>query len=661
MPIKNKLGHSNNPDLPASFDYSKLVEQNEAGILLLHNDIIQYANPAFLEILSSTKSSLVGLSILDFIVEEDQKILALVFERIIAGNQQVSSHNLQLSMEDNSLKYISLHLRVSNRTLDGKVEIVGSSRDSTRRVIDKRDAETNRRRYEALYENIVEGIIVYDYLSEETLACNNAAVKILGYDSEEEIKSSKRFNFIPKTSVYFPGQDLHEVTKGHGELVVKGQSFKTPGVFIKKDQSHILVSVNVVPTFVNKGVAFVVFSDVTKKVLNAKALKKSETKYKDIFENSHEAIIYSDLTTRKIIDCNGNAVQLFGYASVKALLDSDPLLFFKDTIIEGTAKSEFYEGKIKEALENGRTKFTFKAHREDDELLFLEATMVADLTDKRAPKMILFARDITKIYLAQQTLNDKNEELQKYIDSNLQLENFAYFASHDLQTPLRSIISFTQLLKGSLGKKLSENELEYMAFIIKSGKNMRSLIDDLLTYSRVNNSKTKLEQVNLPGVLADLETEFLPTVKKKKAVIVFEDIPQLIEADYTKIRQLFQNLIGNALKFTAEETTPVVKVSCTEIKDYWRFCIEDNGIGIDKTYQDRIFLLFKRLHSNDQFEGTGIGLAMCKKIVDQHNGKIWLQSNEGEGCKFYFTILKKHKKKQEEENEQGLKNNFLLL
>ena len=238
-------------------------------------------------------------------------------------------------------------------------------------------------------------------------------------------------------------------------------------------------------------------------------------------------------------------------------------------------------------------------------------------------------------------LNQKNRQLKKYIDSNMELENFAYIASHDLRTPVRTLISFSQLLEKNLAGKLDERAREYLHFIKSASSNMNQLINDLLMYSRVNNARVKIEEVDLRRLLEELTAEMQTSIDEKFARIEISALPPVLCGDPTKLRQLFQNLLTNALKFSKSNVRPHIRISAEERPASWRFTVRDNGIGINKEFHQRIFLLFKRLHSQEEIEGTGIGLALCKKIVDQHQGNIWVESEEGIGTSFLFTISKK--------------------
>lgn len=248
--------------------------------------------------------------------------------------------------------------------------------------------------------------------------------------------------------------------------------------------------------------------------------------------------------------------------------------------------------------------------------------------------------DITEIKEAQNELQIKNEELQRYIDSNLQLENFAYFASHDLKEPLRTIGNFTQLLDRRYSHQLEDKAKDYMNFVVEGAQTMNRLIDDLLTYSRVNSQKSDFEELNISRLLDSVNYNLKQAIEESQATIEKINIPEKIIACKTKLFQLFLNLIANALKFKKENQAPLIQIECKEEKEEWLFSVKDNGIGIDPEYHDKIFVLFRKLHGRTKYDGTGIGLALCKKIVEQHDGKIWVESEENKGTTFYFTLKK---------------------
>ena len=233
-------------------------------------------------------------------------------------------------------------------------------------------------------------------------------------------------------------------------------------------------------------------------------------------------------------------------------------------------------------------------------------------------------------------LEQSNEELKR---SNLDLEQFAYAASHDLQEPLRTITNFVQLLDRRYGEKLGDEGKEYVFFAVDGAKRMSSLIKDLLEYSRVGRKEATMQKTDLTMIFDSKLRDLSQKIKEKNAEVIQIGLPEELECVPNQISILLYNLINNGLKFN-NKPAPKVEVRGMERENDWLFTVTDNGIGIAPEYKESIFEIFRRLHAKDEYEGSGIGLAICKKIVMRHEGDIWLESEEGEGTTFFFTIKK---------------------
>jgi len=236
-------------------------------------------------------------------------------------------------------------------------------------------------------------------------------------------------------------------------------------------------------------------------------------------------------------------------------------------------------------------------------------------------------------------LNKKLEQRsQDLIRINEELEKFAYVASHDMQEPLRTIISYIQLLQSKYKDKLDDEGNEFMDFVVEASLRMRNIIIDLLQYSRINRNESVLEPVDTNKVLKEVLENMDNSIRDSNATIHVEDLP-IIKANYSQMIQLFQNLISNAIKFKSDKA-PQINISAKTTKNDYLFSVQDNGIGIEQKYSDKIFQIFQRLHSMKQYPGTGIGLAICLKIIQRHEGKIWMESEPDKGTTFFFTIKK---------------------
>jgi PAS domain S-box-containing protein len=261
-----------------------------------------------------------------------------------------------------------------------------------------------------------------------------------------------------------------------------------------------------------------------------------------------------------------------------------------------------------------------------------EINLLADLADDVSYGITTLRLSDEK-FKADEILEKTMIELKR---SNKELEQFAYVASHDLQEPLRMVSSFTQLLEKQYKDELDETAVEYINFAVDGAKRMQLLINDLLAYSRVTRKSNEFEMVNLEKVLDEVLFNLEIVIDENQAIITRKSLPE-IQSDYGQMVQLFQNLIGNALKYRSEET-PEIHISALKEDDNWLFSVEDNGIGIESEYFEQIFQIFRRLHTHDEQEGTGIGLAITKRIVEHHSGRIWVESELGKCSTFYFTI-----------------------
>ena len=243
--------------------------------------------------------------------------------------------------------------------------------------------------------------------------------------------------------------------------------------------------------------------------------------------------------------------------------------------------------------------------------------------------------DITELRRQQELLKRQAADLAR---SNAELEQFAYVASHDLQEPLRMVASFTQLLAKRYAGKLDAKADEYIKYTVDGAKRMQQLITDLLALSRVGTAGGDFRGVPLADVMSDVLLNLGPAIQESGAAVVHDSLPTVL-ADRGQMTQLLQNLIGNAIKFRGAES-PQVHISAVEAGDEWTISVSDNGIGIAPEHAERVFQIFQRLHTRDKYPGTGIGLAVCRKIVERHGGKIWLDSTPGGGTTFHFILRK---------------------
>jgi light-regulated signal transduction histidine kinase (bacteriophytochrome) len=240
----------------------------------------------------------------------------------------------------------------------------------------------------------------------------------------------------------------------------------------------------------------------------------------------------------------------------------------------------------------------------------------------------------------EELVNERTRELDNAIiglkRSNQELEQFAYVASHDLQEPLRMVSSYTQLLERRYKDQLDQDAKDFIFFAVDGANRMQHLINDLLDYSRVTTRGKPFVKLDLSVVLGHSIANLQKKIQETGAMIVNDDLP-FVYGDEVQLVRVFQNLLDNAMKFRGDEP-PRINVSAKTIDDKIQISLTDNGIGIDKIYSDRVFTIFQRLHTKVEYPGTGIGLAICKRTIERHGGKIWFESEPGKGTTFYFTL-----------------------
>lgn len=269
----------------------------------------------------------------------------------------------------------------------------------------------------------------------------------------------------------------------------------------------------------------------------------------------------------------------------------------------------------------------------EEQIRLLEKKLKRERQGRKQAETLLEQKSLA-LYEQNTELDLKREALER---SNKELEQFAFIASHDLRAPLRGIVSFTTLLKNECQGKVSTQADEYFKFIEDSGTYMMELIDDLLTFTSIGSQKKTREDVDLGSVVSGVCERLQHDIQTSQTEVVFQDLPT-VPGDAVQLGQLFQNLIANAMKFRRTDCNPRIEITATEQEGGYEISVRDNGIGIEPDYSRQIFQVFTRLHTSDKYEGTGIGLSICKKVVEEHGGHIRAEPHTQGGSLFIFTL-----------------------
>ena len=352
----------------------------------------------------------------------------------------------------------------------------------------------------------------------------------------------------------------------------------------------------------------------------------SAQQYRQIIETAVDAFIAMD-SNSVITDWNLQAEATFGWSRPEVLGKS-----FSELVIPERHRDAHSESlhRVRVTGEGQRIEI---AVLHQDKYEFPVELAISPIRSDGTCSFAAFVRDVTERKEEQRKLALKVEELAR---SNADLEVFAYVASHDLQEPLRMVASYTQLLARRYKGKLDAEADEFIGFAVDGATRMQQLIQDLLSYSRLT-TRGKTPCFTLADAACCSAVENLQeSIKTSNTLITVGPLPAVL-ADPTQLTQLFQNLIGNAIKYR-NERTPEIHVGATSAENEWMFSVRDNGIGIEPQYFERIFQMFQRLHTRTEYSGTGIGLAICRRIVERHGGRIWVESERGQGSTFLFTI-----------------------
>jgi PAS domain S-box-containing protein len=519
--------------------------------------------------------------------------------------------------------------RIDRKRIESEEALRKSHVELEHRVQERMLAEKELQSTKTYLENLINyanaPIIVWNPDTEIQLF-NHAFENLTGYTSLEVLGQ--------KLDILFPVQSLSESkAKIKLSLTENWQTIEIPILTKNKEVKTVLWnSANVLDTD-NKTVLSTIAQghDITRRIEAEHELLKSKERLDLALENGQIGIWEWNIKTNSF-DYDRRMERIFSFNNdVVSLKFDDFVNYIHEEDISHFKRS------IELALDQNTpldTVFRTRPRNNGFSYISVKALVQEDNYGKPV-QMSGVCFDISEMKKgAEKALFNLNEDL---VRSNMELEQFAYVASHDLQEPLRMVSSFTQLLSQRYKDKLDADANEFIKYAVDGAMRMQTLINDLLEYSRVGTRGKNPASIDMHTILGQAIINLSVRIKEKNAMITNDDLP-VVFADSRQMLQLLQNLIANAIKFCT--SSPRVHISSKEEPDQFVFSVADNGIGIEPQYYNRIFQIFQRLHGRDEYGGTGIGLAICRRIVERHGGKIWLESKPGEGTIFYFSILK---------------------
>jgi PAS domain S-box-containing protein len=372
-----------------------------------------------------------------------------------------------------------------------------------------------------------------------------------------------------------------------------------------------------------------VYDDITAQRDAEERVRESEARFRQTFELAASGICH--VIDGRFVRVNRSLCEILGYSEKELLgMTVKQVSHPEDRDLSDAGRARLRKGEI------DTVRLEKRYLRKDGRLVWCKIAIALARDVFGVPQYeIAIFDDITDRRNAEAALREAHEELKR---SNAELEQFAYVASHDLQEPLRMVASYTQLLSRRYDARLDGDAREFMAYVVDGASRMKQLIEDLLAYSRVGTKGGEFRPVAADAALRRALFNLRAGIEEAGAAVTYDALPTL-PADEVQLGQLFQNLIGNALKFRSN-SVPRIHVAVKEKDAEFEFEVRDNGIGIEPQYYQRIFMVFQRLHNKGEYPGTGIGLAICKKVVERHGGRIWVESRQGEGSSFFFTLPK---------------------
>jgi PAS domain S-box-containing protein len=568
---------------------------------------------------------------------EDAEKIVNSLNAVVASESQ-----LQWEAEYRFLKSNGQYAYVLDRgflirdTQGNPLRMIGAMQDITSKMVADQALRDSEEKTRLIMNASLDAIICMDKNGLITF-WNPQAEKIFGWSMEEVMGRPLSETIIPATYRAHHNRGLEAYAKtGQGRNLNTILELSA----INRNNEEFPVELTVLPIRQEKEEFFCAFvRDITGRKMAEQQLKLSKERYDTIAKATNDVIYEWDLV-RNVNYWGEGYETLFGH---KRTGDTMPTGSWLDNL--HPEEKDSILASAYEAFETKKTSLVrelrFRCADGSYKTVFDKLVIVYDQEGK--PLRIVGAmQDITERKKNETSIINLNDELNKRAEelaaSNSELEQFAYVASHDLQEPLRMVTGFLELLKSKYENNLDETARQYIQFSADGAERMKQLILDLLEYSRVNTSQEKHASTDISEIIYQVLDTYVCKIKTSNAIVKVSLMPSA-RVNKLQMTQLFQNLIGNALKYNRAEQ-PKIEIGFEEKCTHWQFFVKDNGIGIDPKFYERIFIIFQRLHTKNQFSGTGIGLAICKKIVEKHEGKIWVNSTPGQGSTFYFTIKK---------------------
>lgn len=615
--------------------FASLVEHGADGVAILSTEGVPiYISPSIEKVLGYTVEESMSLDLFSVTHPDDVVYVKNAWvEMMKSPGVPVAGKVARIRHKDGNWRWID-GILINMLQEPGIEGIVNNFRDVTTKILAEREKEFERRDKEALINNTED--LIWSVSKDFRLIAGNRAFI-------ERIQKCAGKNLVPGDYLLMNDHFDHKFIEFWQTLYLRGLSGEAV-----KEEAHIVCAsetnyvwkeISINPIYdTNEIIGLACYSrDITKQKELQESLAESEEKFRAAFQFSAIGMAIVDLEGR-FLAVNDSLCKITGYSSE----EMKNLRYKQITHPDDHENDEKFYGQLMSGKEEAHQIEKRYIHKDKHVIWILLA--VSLVRDKYGEPIHFVSqiKDITQrkrdefhLKTLNQSLNQRAEQLSA---SNAELEQFAYVASHDLQEPLRMITGFLTQLDKKYKEQLDDRAKQYINFAVDGASRMRTIILDLLEYSKIGRNNYAFDWVNMNELVQEVVQKNVG--QEENVIIELNDLPTLYGAKLP-LYQLMQNLILNAIKYRKKDGEPKITISAIDNHKHWQISVADNGIGIEKQFFDKIFILFQRLHLKEEYSGTGIGLAICKKIIENHNGKIWVESEYGRGSTFHF-IINKH-------------------
>lgn len=648
--------------------YRNLFENSQEGIWVIDkNNFTTIINPAMAKMLGFKLKDIIGKNIFDFIDSQEKSAATDYISKIKNGIS--AQHDFEFIKKDGTKLYATCETAPLTDENGKYIGAIAGMIDITARKIAEIKLIEKNNEYESLNEElkqINESLILSKEKAEESeknfitlfnsgndaifvhslevpdksgnfINVNDTACKRYGYTKEEFLKISLEQLDYKEAYLKYTIPAMEKLKSGESNLTFETIHKTKSGQKIPAEINSSVFDMH------DKKMIISIARDITERKLAEKALIISEENYRNIFNSSTEAIFIHDVDTGKLIDVNHAMLKMYGYEDKQTVLVNKFECFSANTDIY---TEEVAQNLLKKAVFEGSQTFEWYARKKDGTLFWIEMNLKKTKLGGN-DRILAVGRDINERKKADEEIKKLNNELEQRVkdrtakleEAYKEQESFSYSISHDLRAPLRSMCGFSQILLQDYKDMLDDNGKHYLDVINKNSIRMAQLIDDLLAFSKLIREKINKTKINTKTLVNSVYADISTVTDVSKVKFKLLDLPESY-ADASMIKQVWYNLISNAIKFSSKKETPFIEIGFNEATDETIYYIKDNGDGFDMNYYNKLFGVFQRLHSEKEFLGTGVGLANVKRILQKHNGRIWAEGKKGEGATFYFTLPK---------------------